>query len=538
MIMIFHPLNTDIPKPSRLNNPFFYEPHPLCLLATEEVKAAVSARKEWQAEVERGKMFGVLVVERLSGQGSSLGYLAAYSGQILGRSNWEGFVPAVFDYLLPGGYFKTHEQKISLLNAEVERLETDEERQQLKNRLDEQEKRAVCQIEAYKEEMKRAKARRDALRKAGADALQQEAMRAESQWMKAELHRMKKRFRAERDVLLQGVERFDGALARLKEERKRQSDELQRWLFARFEMRNGRGERCSLLDIFARETGQLPPAGTGECCAPKLLQYAFAHHLRPVCMAEFWMGQTVMGEVRREGCFYPACQGKCGPTLRFMLQGIEVDPATPEGHVGGQLKVVYEDKNLTVVCKPAGMLSVPGKSGAASVYSLMRARYPDAASPLVVHRLDMDTSGLMLIAKTKEKHRNLQSAFKNRAVKKKYVALLEGLLPAEKQGGRISLPLSPDYLDRPRQRVDREKGKSAVTDYEVLGQVSGHSLVALYPQTGRTHQLRVHCAHAEGLNMPILGDALYGRKADRLYLHAEAIEIPSEGISFRIEADF
>ena len=536
--MIFHPLNTDIPKPSRLNNPFFYEPHPLCLLATEEVKAAVSARKEWQAEVERGKMFGVLVVERLSGQGSSLGYLAAYSGQILGRSNWEGFVPAVFDYLLPGGYFKTQEQKISLLNAEVERLETNEERQQLKNRLDEQEKRAVCQIEAYKEEMKRAKARRDALRKAGADALQQEAMQAESQWMKAELHRMKKRFRAERDVLLQGVERFDGALARLKEERKRQSDELQRWLFARFEMRNGRGERCSLLDIFARETGQLPPAGTGECCAPKLLQYAFAHHLRPVCMAEFWMGQTVMGEVRREGCFYPACQGKCGPTLRFMLQGIEVDPATPEGHVGGQLKVVYEDKNLTVVCKPAGMLSVPGKSGAASVYSLMRARYPDAASPLVVHRLDMDTSGLMLIAKTKEKHRNLQSAFKNRAVKKKYVALLEGLLPAEKQGGRISLPLSPDYLDRPRQRVDREKGKSAVTDYEVLGQVSGHSLVALYPQTGRTHQLRVHCAHAEGLNMPILGDALYGRKADRLYLHAEAVEIPSEGISFRIEADF
>lgn len=538
MIMIFHPLNTDIPKPSRLNNPFFYEPHPLCLLATEEVKAAVSARKEWQAEVERGKMFGVLVVERLSGKGSSLGYLAAYSGQILGRSNWEGFVPAVFDYLLPGGYFKTHEQKISLLNAEVERLETNEERQQLKNRLDEQEKRAVCQIEAYKEEMKRAKARRDALRKAGADALQQEAMRAESQWMKAELHRMKKRFRAERDVLLQGVERFDGALARLKEERKRRSDELQRWLFARFEMRNGRGERCSLLDIFARETGQLPPAGTGECCAPKLLQYAFAHHLRPVCMAEFWMGQTVMGEVRREGCFYPACQGKCGPTLRFMLQGIEVDPATPEGHVGGQLKVVYEDKNLTVVCKPAGMLSVPGKSGAASVYSLMRARYPDAASPLVVHRLDMDTSGLMLIAKTKEKHKNLQSAFKNRAVKKKYVALLEGLLPAEKQGGRISLPLSPDYLDRPRQRVDREKGKQAVTDYEVLGQVSGHSLVALYPQTGRTHQLRVHCAHAEGLNMPILGDALYGRKADRLYLHAEAIEIPSEGISFRIEADF
>ena len=536
--MIFHPLNTDIPKPSRLNNPFFYEPHPLCLLATEEVKAAVSARKEWQAEVERGKMFGVLVVERLSGQGASLGYLAAYSGQILGRSNWEGFVPAVFDYLLPGGYFKTQEQKISLLNAEVERLETDEERQQLKNRLDEQEKRAVCQIEAYKEEMKRAKARRDALRKAGADALQQEAMRAESQWMKAELHRMKKRFRAERDVLLQGVERFDGALARLKEERKSQSDELQRWLFAHFEMRNGRGERCSLLDIFARETGQLPPAGTGECCAPKLLQYAFAHHLRPVCMAEFWMGQTVMGEVRREGCFYPACQGKCGPTLRFMLQGIEVDPATPEGHVDGQLKVVYEDKNLTVVCKPAGMLSVPGKSGAASVYSLMRARYPDAASPLVVHRLDMDTSGLMLIAKTKEKHRNLQSAFKNRAVKKRYVALLEGLLPAEKQGGRISLPLSPDYLDRPRQRVDREKGKSAVTDYEVLGQVSGHSLVALYPQTGRTHQLRVHCAHAEGLNMPILGDALYGRKADRLYLHAEAIEIPSEGISFRIEADF
>ena len=532
---MFHPLHTTLPRPEKMNNPFFYEPDALCLIAVEQVKELIAEHETWCDEVAQGKMFGVLVVERATANGIQLGYLAAFSGQLGGKATWEGFVPPVFDYLQPDGYFKTHEREISEINARLSEMERNPLLKDLKTRIAHQQETAETALNAYRTMMAEAKNEREERRKQGATDEELAAMVAESQFQKAELRRMKQRIKTQVEHLQEQLNGLESAMADLKAERKRLSDALQRWLFQQFEMLNARGERRNLLDIFAPTPQRTPPAGTGECCAPKLLQHAFAMGYRPLCMAEFWLGQSPKTEIRREGAFYPACQGKCGPTLGFMLQGLDVACVPQKAVDRDALRVVYEDDALVVVSKPHGMLSVPGKDGGTSVAQLMRERYPDADSPLIVHRLDQDTSGLMLIAKTKEMHRTLQLAFENHEVKKRYVAVLDGLLPPERKQGEISLPLNSNYLDRPRQMVDWLQGKPAVTRYEVIGQEEGHTIVALYPLTGRTHQLRVHCAHPDGLNLPILGDPLYGRKADRMYLHAEAIEV--EKLGLRVEDD-
>lgn len=518
-----------------MNNPFFYEPDALCLMAVEQVKELIAEHEAWRDEVAQGKMFGVLVVERATAHDIQLGYLAAFSGQLGGNATWEGFVPPVFDYLQPDGYFKTHEREISEINARLSEMERNPLLKDLKTLIAHEQETAETALNAYRTMMAEAKNEREERRKQGATDEELAAMVAESQFQKAELRRMKQRIKTQVEHLQEQFNELESAMADLKAERKRLSDALQRWLFQQFEMLNARGERRNLLDIFAPTPQRTPPAGTGECCAPKLLQHAFAMGYHPLCMAEFWLGQSPKIEIRREGAFYPACPGKCGPTLGFMLQGLDVACVPQKPVDRDALRVVYEDDALVVVSKPHGMLSVPGKDGGTSVAQLMRERYPDADSPLIVHRLDQDTSGLMLIAKTKEMHRTLQLAFENHEVKKRYVAVLDGLLPPERQQGEISLPLNSNYLDRPRQMVDWLQGKPAVTRYEVIGQEEGRTIVALYPLTGRTHQLRVHCAHPDGLNLPILGDPLYGRKADRMYLHAEAIEVEKQGL--RVEDD-
>ncbi len=532
---MFHPLHTTLPRPEKMNNPFFYEPDALCLMAVEQVKELIAEHEAWRDEVAQGKMFGVLVVEHATAHGIQLGYLAAFSGQLGGKATWEGFVPPVFDYLQPDGYFKTHEREISEINARLSEMERNPLLKDLKTQITREQETAETALNAYRTMMAEAKNEREERRKQGATDEELAAMVAESQFQKAELRRMKQRIKTQVEHLQEQLNGLESAMADLKAERKRLSDALQRWLFQQFEMLNARGERRNLLDIFAPTPQRTPPAGTGECCAPKLLQHAFAMGYRPLCMAEFWLGQSPKTEIRREGAFYPACLGKCGPTLGFMLQGLDVACVPQKAVDRDALRVVYEDDALVVVSKPHGMLSVPGKGGGTSVAQLMRERYPDADSPLIVHRLDQDTSGLMLIAKTKKMHRTLQLAFENHEVKKRYVAVLDGLLPPERQRGEISLPLNSNYLDRPRQMVDWLQGKPAVTRYEVIGHEAGRTIVALYPLTGRTHQLRVHCAHPDGLNLPILGDPLYGRKADRMYLHAEAIEV--EKLGLRVEDD-
>ena len=585
--MILHSINqallSGIDIPERMNNPLDYQPHPLCIAVCKELQTYLSEREDWREEIDKGKMFGVLIVENAQPEPgvSEIGYLAAYSGQIGGRSDWDDFVPAVFDYLQPDGKFKTHETEISDINQRIKQLEGNEHIKEAKSLILQLQEERKQTIAAYQEKMKEAKAKRDARRKTGNLTPEEEAeMVKESQFMKAELRRLKKSL-SEKTTLETDYEVFQADILRLKQLRKSLSDTLQQWLFSQFLMQNHEGESKDLLEIFRdaalRDYPQatlatsriaalkmVPPAGSGECCEPKLLQYAYLHGYRPLQMAMFWWGESPKEEIRHHLQFYPACNGKCKPILHWMLPDRVFDSKIAEKQA---LEILYEDDQLAVIHKPSGLLSVPGKdSSQPSVYSIMRKKYPAAGSPLIVHRLDMATSGLMIIAKTDFAYHRLQKEFLHHRVQKKYIAIIgckdqeacdkiwekakkeelkeegKSSISAEKQ--KISLPLMPDYLDRPRQIVNHEQGKEAITEYEVLDRIDAtHLRLALYPKTGRTHQLRVHCAHHEGLNAPILGDPLYGNeKANRLHLHAEEItfEHPFTGkeINIKREADF
>ena len=585
--MILHSIDqallSGIDIPERMNNPLDYQPHPLCIAVCKELQAYLAEREDWKEEIDKGKMFGVLIVENAQPEPgvSEIGYLAAYSGQIGGRSDWDDFVPAVFDYLQPDGYFKTHEAEISDINQRIKQLEDNDHMKEAKSLIQQLQEERKRTIAAYQEKMKEAKAKRDARREAGNLTPEEEAeMVKESQFMKAELRRLKKSL-SEKTTLETEYEVFQADILRLKQLRKTLSDTLQQWLFSQFRMQNHEGKMKDLLEIFRdaalRDYPQatlatsriaalkmVPPAGSGECCEPKLLQYAYLHGYRPLQMAMFWWGESPKEEIRHHLQFYPACNGKCKPILHWMLPDRVFDSKIAEKQA---LETLYEDDQLAVIYKPSGLLSVPGKdSSQPSVYSIMRKKYPAASSPLIVHRLDMATSGLMIIAKTDFAYHRLQKEFLHHRVQKKYIAIIgckdqeacdkiwekakkeelkeegKSSISAEKQ--KISLPLMPDYLDRPRQIVNHEQGKEAITEYEVLDRIDAtHLRLALYPKTGRTHQLRVHCAHHEGLNAPILGDPLYGNeKASRLQLHAEEItfEHPLTGkeINIKREADF
>lgn len=543
--MIFHTFkNEPIEEyPMRMNNPFDYEPHPLCIKACRELQAYLAKREDWQEEISRGKMFGVLIVERNEpGQDTpQLGYLAAYSGQIGGRSDWEDFVPAVFDYLQPNGIFKIKEAIISNMNLAIKEMEVCEKKvQQLIQPLEGLRK---SEIDKLQKNLKEAKAKRDAIRQRGNLTSEEEAeLIRESQYMKAEFRRKKRKIEEKTETELI-YEKMQEEIRKVKLSRKQRSDNLQRWLFSQFNMLNDKGECKNLIDIFKDTAAKTPPAGSGECCEPKLLQYAYSLGYKPLQMAMFWWGESPKEEIRHHLHFYPACNGKCKPILQWMLPASTFEPAAVDLSIYNKVETLYEDKEIAVIHKPEGLLSVPGKDAAQpSVYALMRSKYPEATGPLIVHRLDMSTSGVMMIAKTEFAYHRLQKAFLNHQIQKKYVAIISGKVIPEK--GIISLPLMPDYLDRPRQIVDHEQGKEAITEYEVLEPVDdSHLRIALYPKTGRTHQLRVHCAHQEGLNAPILGDPLYGNeKAARLHLHAEEItfEHPLTGKKMTItrKADF
>ncbi|MBR1547660.1 MAG: RluA family pseudouridine synthase [Prevotella sp.] len=419
-----HPLCTDIAGPERFTYPFDYQPHALCQLAAQEVQAYIGGHAEINNDADRGKMYGVLVVE----SGSTLFFLAAYSGLLAGRNDWPYFVPPVYDAQQPDGHFKQQEREISLT--------------------------------------------------------------------------------ASHSPLVA----------------KKMSQDLQLWLFHQYRMLNARGEERDLVDIWQDYYNRpkllqhypLPPGGTGDCCAPKLLQYAYQHQLKPLCMAEFWWGQPTREEVRRHLNYYPACRGKCKPILTWMLQGLDVDPSPEVERLGNaDIPILYEDQWIAVVDKPTGLLSVPGRTSDYCLQTILQQRWPEA---FVCHRLDMGTSGLMIVAKLPDVYANIQQQFIKHEVRKKYIAILDapsGLRRLE-GAGRISLPLRPDHMNRPRQIVDMEHGKQAITDYEMLGD----NIVVLYPETGRTHQLRMHCAHPEGLGRPIVGDELYGTRGERLMLHA------------------
>ena len=633
---MLHTLNVSIPSPRQFTYPFCYEVDPLAEAASLELQRYIADADLMSTEKGCGKMFGVLVVEYEDEDGSlQRGFLAAYSGLLGGRNDWPYFVPPVFDAQQPDGHFKCTEREISAINREIAAIEHDAEYLQSVEQREETKKRLQAEVDAFKAEVDAAKARRDARRKSGAPLSeeQQAEMIRESQFMKAELRRRRKAMEQAESTLNTQHSTF---LKSLQRKRKQMSDELQRWLFSAYRMLNAKGEERDLIDIFREYTHAMPPAGAGDCCAPKLLQYAYQHHLRPVCMAEFWWGESPASEIRHHLHYYPACRSKCLPILTHMLKGLDVapNPLAQKRHTA-EPRVLYADEYIMVVDKPAGMLSVPGKAES------VKSEYSDSANISVeeyfanlqmptnpqftteqfpigeadnscsgkrlyepsaklktqnskiligeadnsklktqnskflkaAHRLDMDTSGLLVLARTEQAYVELQRQFASRETVKRYEAVLSGVPRHVSQHSTlqsgvpeptnqnsklkiqnsstqpsgcveaISLPLIADINDRPRQRVDMEHGKPALTLYNIVEvraveanrAVSDktetsdktkqadkrRTLVHLYPKTGRTHQLRVHCAHPLGLACPILGDPLYGiERADRMYLHA------------------
>ena len=614
----FHPLQTDIARPKQFNDPFDYEPHPLSILAVEEVQQYIMEHPEIKEDADQGKMFGVLVVylprkdegerrkeitSEIQDEGAGIGFLAAYSGLLAGRNDWEWFVPPVFDAQDPDGYFKVHEREITQMNHEVELLEKDLDHLYHQSDYLKMLRTTENLLSEHEKKMKTAKVLRDMKRLQRNISPEENAeLIRESQFMKAEMRRIKKRCEELEKPWKEKEQSLTDRIEQLKKQRKEASDDLQRWLFSQYKMRNAQGETKDLIEIFNDYNGQLPPAGSGDCCAPKLLQYAFENNLQPLCMAEFWWGASPKMEIRHHLNYYPACRGKCLPILGWMLGSVfsrsvecgmwsenstEIQSSIPENsHTQNishstfhtphsTIRILFEDSHLLVLNKPAGMLSVPGKTGEESVESMMRDYLHDDVNPIIVHRLDMDTSGLMVVAKTKWTYTELQKQFLEHQVEKTYVALLEHMPEGKPLKGTISLPLRPDIYDRPRQLVDWENGKEAITEYcisrnEECGvwsensteipssipenshtqSISHSSLhtphstirIILRPRTGRTHQLRVHCAHQEGLGVPIVGDALYGHRADRLYLHAETLSFihpkTGERLTFTAPAPF
>lgn len=528
-----------IALPCQFNNPFYYSPHRLCMIAADEVRANMLGSEAVADEAAKGKMFGVLVVRDNEG---GIGYLAAFSGLFMGRNNVDGFVPPVFDFQNPDGYFKREETEISAINVKINELEASADYAAAKDALEAVKHAADEALDSMRSEFAANKAVRAQLRAGRTLTADDEAALIKaSQFENAELKRVQRAWQTkilEKETLLKI---FTNKKASYITERRTRSAALQQWLFRQFVMLNGRGEKRALLDIFKEYRGCIPPAGAGECAGPKLMQYAYANSLYPLALAEFWVGKSPVGEVRRDGCFYGACKSKCEPILTYMLQGLDVEEnALERGGDVKALEVLYEDEWLVAVNKPSGVLSVPGIVGGISVQQWLREEYLRCHELFVVHRLDMATSGVLVAAKSMEIYKAMQALFASRDVKKEYIALLDGV-PAAKSG-TISLPLAADYDARPRQKVDCKNGKEAVTRYEVLETVDycGKlcAKVRFAPLTGRTHQLRVHSAYKDGLNVPIVGDALYGRLADRLMLHAASLEFchPMTGEEIRITA--
>lgn len=521
----FFPADMIVEPPARFNNPFYYRPHPLCVVAANEVRRSLLSYDKLWAEASKGKMFGVLVVRDSEGR---MGYLAAFSGLLGGRNVQPGFVPAVFDFQNPKGYFKQEEAAISNLNKEIVNLGSRDDIAELFLSLEKAKGDMERELALMRDDNKRAKEARDKIRaEGGLSPLDEEALLNDSRFRKAELRRLTLHWREKIEHLEGACASIQSRISELKEERRARSAALQEWLFEQFVVLNARGRQRSLLDIFKDSRGSVPPAGAGECAAPKLLQYAYKNGLQPICMAEFWLGASPVGEVRREGCYYGSCKGKCEPILSFMLQGLEVEDNALSNKAcePNEPSILYEDDWLLVVDKPSGMLSVPGKVGGRSMQELLVCHF-GREDMFVAHRLDMSTSGILVVAKGVDVLKAMQGLFAQRRVKKCYTALLSAV-PSVPEG-EITLPLMPDYVNRPLQMVDFERGKEAVTRYRVAQtmQYAGSlcALVYLWPLTGRTHQLRVHCAHIKGLNSPIVGDELYGSPDERLMLHASSIE--------------
>lgn len=540
----------DCSRPPLFTFPFYYVPHSLAVEASDRLKRLLELNP-WKhnfgldPKMEGliiGKMFGVLVVEDSSGR---LAYLFAVSGKLADSNEHEEFVPPVFDLLQSDGFYKKEEAHLTALTHRIEQLDAQGNSDIAREERDLAIISAKNKLENFKIQAKLAKKNRDqrrntAFQQLNADELAalEEELRQESVAYSFGLKKVSKEVGEEIEKVQRDYETSIAAFEKLKEERRSRSNALQQKIFRHYTFLNARSEEQSLLAIF----GIQPPAGAGECAAPKLLHYAYQHQLKPIAMAEFWWGASPKSEVRKHGEFYPSCRGKCEPILGHMLGGLEVEanPMLQNPAEGKDLEFLYEEEAFAIVNKPSEFLSVPGKNISDSVYARVLERYPKATGPIIVHRLDQSTSGLMVVALNDESYQNLQQQFIQRKVKKKYMALLEGTL--KEAQGIIDLPLRVDLDNRPTQLVCYKHGKPAQTHFKVVDTDGRQTLIAFRPITGRTHQLRVHSAHQLGLNAPIVGDDLYGKRAHRLHLHASELIFshPESGqkMRFTSEADF
>ncbi|SOS47130.1 RNA pseudouridine synthase [Tenacibaculum dicentrarchi] len=548
------PIN-DIQLPNKFTFPFYYEPHPLCEIATKEIIHYLKTQTDFEHNfglnpnekgLPIGKMFGVLVVKNKKNE---IGYIAAVSGKLAETNTHLKFVPPVYDMLTEESYYLKEKNNLIAINSEIESLETNIDYNLLLSENKLAKNKAIADINKKKETLKIAKRERAIRREKAFKELSTEnfilfknELSKESLDAKHFFNNVKRYWEHTLKPKEDKLSVFTDQITALKSLRKSKSNSLQMYISEQYQFLNEKKEKQNLAELFSGTSVHNLPAGSGECAAPKLLQYAFLNDLKPIAMAEFWWGKSPNKEIRKHQQFYPACQGKCKPILSHMLSGIEIDtnPLLENPAIGKEIEVIFEDDQLIVICKPADFLSVPGINIQDSVYSRIKQQVKDISGPIIVHRLDMATSGLLVLAKNKEAHKFLQSQFINKIIKKRYTALLDGIVT--ENTGTITLPLRVDLDDRPRQLVCYEHGKPAKTNWEVIERKNGKTKIHFYPISGRTHQLRVHASHGSGLNIPIVGDDLYGKKSDRLYLHSDTLAflhpITKEKMLFTKKSDF
>ena len=519
-----YPSDIDLTRPDRFTDPFRYRPHPLVTLAAESLMERIKNTPELSEMFAEGKMLGVLAVS-YGPDFQQTGYLAGFSRLAGGRSVVNGFVPPIYDLTAPDGYYKNRESEISAVNNEISELSSSSELEDLRAKMETAQHDMSEELSTQKKRMEELKAKRDLIRKETIDEELAKELTRQSQFEKAQLRRLKVHWEEIVESIRSQIRKTEDRIIELKRLRKKMSDDLQDWIFRQYRVHDFNGNELSISDIF-KANGLVPPGGTGECVAPKLLEYAYRNGMKPLAMGEFWYGASPDTAVRTEGHFYPSCTSKCGPLLGYMTQGLDMEKETA---IHGSPEILYEDDDIVVAHKPSGMPSVPGLNGSCSLQEWL-AEKTGCQKIESVHRLDMDTYGVMLFAKNSMAGSYIRMQFEEHSVRKTYRAILSPMGTGcinKGETGFISLPLSPDYDERPRQKADLHQGKEALTEYHVDDILAdGRIMITYHPLTGRTHQLRVHSAHHLGMGHAIMGDLLYGGgEAQHMCLHAVEIEL-------------
>lgn len=526
--ILFHPFDyTGYKLPEHISSPIYYTPSKIAKKASKHLQNVLEQNyslHDFKNELKKGdgggKMFGVLVVQK---KNNEVGYLAAFSGKLGGKTIVPGFVPPIFDLLDTKNYFLKEEEKISAITLDYSNLIGSEKYKLLKSQLEIDHAKKINKIEHLKSQISINKTKRKEIRKTISDPIKISDLNHQSALEKIEMKNLKRLWSDKIKSSENKLKEFEKKIQELEGLRKFLSSELQKRIFESYVLKNANGDKLNMLDVFLREKNQLPPAASGECAAPKLFNYAYLNDFKPIALAEFWWGEGSRDKIRKHKHYYPVCKSKCEPILNFMLQGLNVeqDPLNVEKPIPA-IDVLFEDDHFVIINKPSGFLSAPGKTKAPSVYTWIKENFPENTDMKPVHRLDMDTSGILVIAKNDNTYISLQKQFLNKQIRKEYIAVLDGVIKDKK--GIIDLPLRPDFEDRPRQMICNELGKESITEFEVIEVNNNKTRILFRPITGRTHQLRVHASHPLGLNIPIVGDSLYGAKSYRLLLHASKIE--------------